>query len=276
MMVRNGLALGATGLALCAALAGTASAKERVQPQAQAETSAQADWGKVTLSTGVNYSTGKYGQAQSTDIVSVPLIAKVEVDAWTVKLTVPYISVTGPGNVVEGVGVVNGGGGQRSTQSGLGDVTLTVTNTVYDNVASGTSVDVTGKVKFATADADKGLGTGENDYALAIEPAQVVGPVTVFGALGYKVAGDPEGVDLHNVVFASLGGSMKVMEGTSAGLVFDAQTRTSENAPSAQRELTAFATTKLDDGWKAQVYLSRGLAEDSPDWSGGASMSYSF
>lgn len=273
MKVRNGLALRAAGCVVGMVLAGAASAKEAVRPVA--ESAAQTEWGKVTLSTGVNYSTGKYGQSDSTDIFSVPLTGKVEVDNWTVKLTVPYVSVSGPGNVVEGVGVV-GGGGQRTTQSGLGDITLAVTNTVYDNAASGTALDVTGKVKFGTADYGKGLGTGENDYSLAIEPSQVVGPVTVFGALGYKFVGDPEGVDLHNVVFASLGGSMKVMDGTSAGLVLDAQTRSSDVAPSAQRELTAFASTRLEDGWKAQVYLSRGLAEDSPDWSGGASVSYSF
>lgn len=274
MMVRNRLALCAAGCAVGMVLAGAASAKEQVKPQA--ESTAQTEWGKVTLSTGVNYSTGKYGQSQATDILSVPLTGKVEVDTWTVKLTVPYVSVTGPGNVVEGVGVVGSGGTQRTTQSGLGDITLAVTDTVYDNPATGTALDVTGKVKFGTGDYDKGLGTGENDYSLAIEPSQAVGPVTVFGTLGYKIVGDPDGVDLHNVVFASLGGSMKVMEGTSAGLVLDAQTRTSETAPSAQRELTAFASTRLDDGWKAQVYLSRGLAEDSPDWSGGASLSYSF
>lgn len=272
MKVRSGLALCAAGCVLGAALAGTASAKE----QTQVESSARTEWGKVTLSTGVNYSTGKYGQSESTDIVSVPLTGKVEVDTWTVKLSVPYVSVTGPGNVVEGVGVVGVGSGRRSTEAGLGDVTLTVTNTVYENAASGTAVDVAGKVKFATADADKGLGTGKNDYSLAVEPSQMVGPVTVFGSLGYKVAGDPDGVELHNVVFASLGGAMKVVEGTSAGLVFDAQTRTSQSAPSAQRELTAFATTRLDDAWKAQFYLSRGLAEDSPDWGGGAGISFAF
>lgn len=272
MMVRNGLALCAAGWVLGVALAGTAAAKER----AQAETSAQADWGKVSLSTGVNYSTGKYGQSESTDIVSVPLTGKVEVDRWTVKLSVPYVSVTGPGNVVEGVGVVGTGGNRRTTESGLGDVSLTVANTVYENSVSGTAVDITGKVKIATADADKGLGTGENDYSLAVEPSQVLGPVTVFGTLGYKFAGDPDGVELHNVVFASLGGAMTVVEGTSAGLVLDAQTRTSESAPSAQRELTAFASTRLADAWKAQVYVSRGLAEDSPDWSGGASASFTF
>ncbi|MGE5548340.1 MAG: hypothetical protein ACM33T_15650 [Solirubrobacterales bacterium] len=269
MTFRRSLMLSAT---LTAAMAASnAWAGER----AGELTTAQSQWGAFSLSSGVTYSTGDYGESQRTNILYVPLTGKLELQDWVFKLTVPYISVTGPGNVVQGVGVVGAAGGRRTTESGLGDVVAAVTKTVYEDSKRGTAIDVTGKIKFGTADADRGLGTGENDYSLAVEPSQQVGPVTLFATLGYKVVGDPEGTDLNNVAFGSLGGSTHVTPATTAGLVLDFQERSSPTS-SPPRELTAFATSRLDDRWKGQAYLSRGLSDASPDWGGGLMASYAF
>lgn len=250
--------------------AGTAGAAETAQH------SVETDWGRITLSTGINYSTGDYGQDQSTDILYVPLTGKWEVQDWVFRLTVPYVSVTGPGNVVQGSGVVGTPTRQRTTESGLGDVVAGASRTIYENRGTGTAVDVTAKVKLPTADPDRGLGTGEADYFLAIEPAQQWGAVTLFGTLGYKLAGDPPGSDLNNVVFASLGFTAPVAPATSAGLSLDVQGRSSDASSSAQREITAFASHRLSETWQAQAYVSRGLAEASPDWSGGLTASLRF
>ena len=77
------------------------------------------------MSTGFDYSTGKYGTATSTNILYIPVIAKYETDSLTLKLTVPYIRVTGTGNVVRGIGSFGNAitGTTSTTQSGLGDVT---------------------------------------------------------------------------------------------------------------------------------------------------------
>lgn len=246
-----------------------------VAGSAWAET-ADTAWGRLSLSTGINYSTGKYGQDIATDIVSVPVMAKLEKDSWTLRLTVPYVSVTGPGNVVQGVGTIGTATRARTTEQGLGDVVAAVTRTVYDDPAGGTALDVTGKVKFGTADADKGLGTGEHDFSLALEPSQQWGKVTLFGTLGYKVVGDPEGSDLHNVVFASAGAALPVAAGTSAGLSLDAQTKSSDAASSAPAEVMAFVNHRLSGDWKAQAYVARGLSDASADWSGGATATLTF
>lgn len=235
---------------------------------------AWAESGKLSLSTGINYSTGKYGQDSATDIVSVPVTGKLEIDAWTMKLSIPYVAVTGPGNVVQGVGAIARPVQHRTTESGLGDVVAAVTRTVYEDKT--TALDVTGKVKFGTADADRGLGTGENDYSLALEPSTRWGNVTVFGTLGYKVVGDPQGSELDNVVFAALGGAVKLTEATSAGLSLDVQSRSSAASQDSPREIGAFVNHRLAEDWKAQAYLSRGLSEASPDWGGGATAIFTF
>jgi hypothetical protein len=263
----------AASATMALAVGGEALAADAARPPAAAESR----WGDLSLSTGIDYSTGKYGQASATDILYVPLTGKLETGGWTFKLTVPYISVTGTGNVVQGIGAFGRPKSEvRSTHSGLGDVVASVGKTVYDNGASGTLVDLTGKIKFGTADASQGLGTGANDYSFAIEPSQQFGPLNVFGSLGYKVLGSPSTASLSDVITASLGGSYKVAAATSAGLALDVQEAASGSSPGSQREVTAFVNHRLDDNAKAQVYLVRGLTSDSPDWGGGAMVSYKF
>jgi len=59
---------------------------------------------QFSLGAGFAYSTGKYGNAASTGILYLPVTGKYESGNLTLKLTVPYISVTGPGGVVQGIG----------------------------------------------------------------------------------------------------------------------------------------------------------------------------
>jgi hypothetical protein len=58
------------------------------------------DWGRVSLSSGVDYSSGSYGETDKTQIWYVPLSVRYERGAWEGRLTVPYLRVTGPGALV--------------------------------------------------------------------------------------------------------------------------------------------------------------------------------
>src|SRR4051812_435575 len=71
----------------------TALLAAAIQPALGAE-------GLTTLSVGADYTTGKYGASDSTDILYIPFTGKYEVGPWTAKLVVPWIRITGPGNVV--------------------------------------------------------------------------------------------------------------------------------------------------------------------------------
>ncbi|MGE5504461.1 MAG: transporter [Actinomycetota bacterium] len=256
-------------------MAATLAALPAVAADSRRPAAAETRFGELTVSTGIDYSTGKYGQAISTDIVSVPVTAKLEKDEWTAKLTVPWVEMTGPADVVQGVGRIRGRAAATATRSGLGDVTASLGRTVWDDRTNGTAVDVTGKIKFGTASAADGLGTGENDYSLAIEPSQRFGAVTAFGSLGYKIVGNPGGADLGDEVIGSLGASVDVAPGTPVGVEFTFQEPTGGSA-APQRDVTAFIDHHLNDQAKGQLYLVRGLADGSPDWGGGAMLSYRF
>ena len=128
--------------------------------------------GAFSLTSGVDYSSGKYGQSQSTDITYIPLIAKYETDSTTFKLTVPWVKIRGPGDVVGGNAPIVLGKSNRpvTTESGLGDIVFAATQTIAQfGETNPLLLDLTGKVKFATGSRSKGLGTGENDYTIMLD-----------------------------------------------------------------------------------------------------------
>lgn len=236
-----------------------------------------AEAGSFSLTTGLDYSSGKYGSSESTDILYIPFTGKYETGPWSFKLTVPYIRITGSGGVVRDVGAFRTAAASRTTESGLGDVVASASYNVY--AGSGATpwiLDVTGKVKFGTADENKGLGTGKDDYSLQVDAYKTVAAkFTAFGTLGYKVLGDPAGIQLDNVFYGSLGGSYKFTPQTSGGLILDLRQKASATG-APQRELTAFVSHKIDRIWKAQAYLVHGFADGSPDWGAGAMINYAF
>lgn len=235
--------------------------------------------GTFSLTSGVDYSTGKYGQSQSTDITYVPFIGKYEIDNTTIKLVVPWVQIKGPGDVVGGTAPVVLGKSNRpiTTESGLGDVVLSATQTIAQlGETKPLILDVTGKIKFATASSSKGLGTGENDYTVSLDAYKAIPHhFTLFGDIGYKVLGDPSGINLNNVWFSSAGVSYKINPTSSAGLMGNIRQATL-NTSQPLRELTAFATHKFSAQYKLQGYLSHGYSESSTDWGGGMMLGVTF
>lgn len=234
------------------------------------------DNGIFSLTTGFDYSTGKYGTSSTTDITSIPVIAKYEVDRWTLRLTIPYVTITGAGNVVPGIGKFkNTTIARRTTESGLGDIVAGMTYNLYQGSADVPMIDFTGKIKFGTADEDKGLGTGENDYSGQFDLYKSFGNFTALGTVGYKVYGDTQAAPLKDVFFGSVGGTYKFSPDMSVGLTYDYRPSIS-SAGSELSEATGFVNYKFSTNWKAQGYLVKGFADGSPDYGIGALVSYVF
>lgn len=234
------------------------------------------DGGTFSLTSGVDYNSGKYGSRDRTEITSVPVIGKYEVDRWVLRLTVPYVIITGPGNVVPGIGKFKGTTvTKRTTESGFGDIVVGATYNVYDGSGVAPAIDLAGKVKFGTADKDKGLGTGENDYAGQVDMYKSFGNFTALGTVGYKVYGDTRSAPLDNVFYGSVGGTYKAAPETSVGIIYDYRPAITSSG-SAMSEMTAFVNHKITDNWKAQGYLVKGFADGSADYGIGALVSYVF
>lgn len=231
--------------------------------------------GNITLKTGFDYTTGNYGTNTRTEITAIPFVGTYETDDWTFKASIPYLRITGSDNVVAGVGVVRPASSAVRTDSGLGDLTTSATYSFLIDPRSQFGIDVTAKIKFGTADSEKGLGTGENDYWVLIDPYARMGNVTWFGGIGYGMLGSSDTLQLKDVVSANAGLSFKLSQQVSLGAMLDYRSKSTDTG-FAQRELTAFYSHKLGGGYKLQAYATKGFSDGSPDWGAGANVGYNF
>lgn len=230
---------------------------------------------KVKLSTGFDYSTGDYGDTQDTEIWYAPVTGKVTTGNISASLTIPYLSIKGPGAVIGGGGgsITQASTGTVTTESGLGDVVAGLTYTVdLENV--GAYIDLTGKVKFPTADEDKGLGTGEFDYTTMVEGTKTLGDAYVSAGVGYKFVGDNNTLDLDNVWMFTTGAGYQLTPELSVGASYDY--RESAGSGDDPSEATAYANYKLTPDVNLQAYTVAGFSDGSPNNSVGVQVGYKF
>jgi hypothetical protein len=241
-----------------------------------------------SLGVGADYTSGEYGTDTTTEILQVPVTAKYTRGDWSFKASLPWMRVKGDANVVPGLGevvnlnprgrgrVVNGGTTTTSgndTTSGLGDLRLAATYSLP--TSNGLGIDLTGNAKIATADEDKGLGTGANDYGIAVDLYRDFSGTTLFGGAGYTWLGRSDYIDVDAVANANAGFSRKVGDASSVGLVYD--WREAASATAEQRsELTGFYAFPAGAKNKAQVYATKGFSDGSPDWGAGVSFTAGF
>ena len=239
---------------------------------------ALAESGRLSVAAGAEYTTGKYGGEKSIEELYVPVTGYYDTRNFTFRLTVPFLQVKAPeGTVSEGPGgEIIVGEGPRTTESGLGDVlaSLTVYN-VFQSPGGDFAVDLTGKIKFGTADEDKGLGTGEADYSVALDAYRFFDRFTAIGSVGYTVRGDPDGVDLDNTLQVSVGGSYAVSGGTRLAVFYDwRQASLSDNDD--PQEVSVMVSHRLGPAWILRGYALAGLSDSSPDAGLGVVVSRAF
>lgn len=235
-----------------------------------------ADEGQLKLSTGIDYSSGDYGDAIDTDIIYVPFSASYKSGLWTGKVTAAWLSIDGPGTVIGGGdgGVIIGGNNTvASTESGLGDVWTSLSYELQSFPAELGYLDITGKIKIPTADEKKGLGTGETDYTAQLDYAYSVGDFTPLATLAYKIKGDPSGSKLNNVFYLSAGIDWRQSDLTHYGFSLDFQ-EASTNSVDDSLELFTYMNYKVSAQWSLTPYLYFGLSESSPDLGGGLQFTY--
>ncbi len=218
-----------------------------------------------SLTSGVDYSSGKYGAGQNTNILFVPLTGKYQSGPWGFSLSAPFVYISAPASPTH-----------RGTEHGLGDVAIGSSYDVYAETGPDPwLVSVSGKIKFGTAAASKDLGTGANDYILSADVFKTFGLFTAFGGFGHKFAGRTAALQQKNAFFGSVGGAYYIGVQTSIGLLYDQRGRSGvTGAP--QSSFTEFVSHKINSDWKATGYLVQGLTRASPDWGLGVNIKRSF
>src|SRR5262245_27447420 len=174
-----------------------------------------------TWQTGLSvyHSSGDYGTGSTTTVTSVQASIRRLFQNGDVTHNVPFVSGTSYCGVTLLSGVPNQTGGTCSqtmitnkngkqvkglrptttTESGIGDVVLRGRYYVIDEHGWVPTVAVTGKIKFPTADRDRGLGTGEFDEGVGLQVSKKLTDTWIsFVDLGYTNLGNPPGVTLRN------------------------------------------------------------------------------
>jgi hypothetical protein len=232
----------------------------------------RAEAGDFKAGVGVDYTSGDYGGAETINQTYVPFKLAYRTDRLGLRVTAPYVAVSGPGTVLDSSGELIPG--PDESRSGLGDIILGAT--LYDVVRIDSArlfVDLGVKMKLGTASETDGLGTGESDYSFQADVLKELDRFSLFATAGYKWRGDPVGVDLRNVPFGTIGGDYRLEHAARVGLMFDYR-------PSALaggdplREATAYLSFTPRVGMTMQPYLVGGLSDSSPDWGGGLNIGW--
>jgi len=238
-----------------------------------------ADESSFQVSAGYDYSSGKYGQAVTTSIETLPVSMNYINGPWSLALSVPYIRITGNGTVIPGAGgpttfnnfgsgLFGGGmgGGSSSTQtitnSGMGDITASMGYGFFP--ASGNFYELSAKVKFGTADVNTGLGTGENDYYLQYDAVLGGDSVSPFFTLGYVITGDSASYIYKDVPYASLGLIFKTGQSSSFGVSYDYRQATVDGSDALQ-QANLFISWSSSKQWTTTLSALTGFTDSSPD-----------
>lgn len=228
---------------------------------------------KLKITSGLDYSSGDYGDPVDTEIWYAPLTFKYDSLPWIFKVTIPYLRIRGPGTVVGGGDVIGGGGLSRTTEEGLGDVVASVTYALPKLGKAWPWIDVTGKLKLPTADEDKRLGTGKTDVTIKLDAFNVYGRWTPLATVGRKFRGGTDTLRLNDTWFASAGLMRKFTKHFTAGLIGDFKEPSSQSSTDVQ-ELMLFSTVKLDPNWSLNAYAVQGFTQSSVDLGLGLQLSY--
>jgi hypothetical protein len=231
---------------------------------------------ETSVTLGAEYTSGDYGTSTETNMWYFPVMLRYEMDRAMLALTVPYVVVEGTGNVV-------GGGSAHGlpratttltsrTESGLGDIELMGSYAVA--LGADWRLGLGGLIKFGTADEQDNLSTGEDDVAVQLEAEKTWSNNTLFGTAGYRILGDPPGINYDNVFYGSAGLSHRLDATRSAGVELYAQ-----EAPlpgvDGKSELTLFLSGKPQAKTRLTGYLIAGFADGSPDWGVGVTLKLS-
>lgn len=226
------------------------------------------------IGTGIDYSSGDYGEAIDTKMLSVPVSARLQTGNLTLRASLPYVNIDGPPGVIPGDGGTGGGGsgGAAVSRSGVGDLNLGATYSLA--IGGGTYFDITGKVKIPTANENKGLGTGTTDYTAQGELFHSFGTFSAAVRGGRRFNGNNVLFPLEDVWLAGAGLYFGTGD-TTFGLDYDWR-EGSQPTSFDRSEITGSLTHSLSPSLRLQGYAYTGLSSGSPDLGGGAQILFRF
>lgn len=234
------------------------------------------------------YMSGNYGTSSTTSITYLPLSIRRLFDNGDLTFIVPYICITGDGAVTvlsgtpnrvskTGTATTGQGGGKKnkepgnveptsSTDCGIGDLVFRGRYYLVDEQGLIPTIAVTGRIKFPTADSDRGLGTGRFDESLGVEMSKkLIGNWMGFVDFGYTFIGDPEGLDLRNQWYYDVGAGYNVTSNLLLSMYYE-EYRALIEGLSNPRDLLFALNYKATSALRFNASILVGLSDGAPDY----------
>ena len=118
-------------------------------------------------------------------------------------------------------GIVQNTGPSHFSHSGLGDIVTALTYNVITHESTGIIFDITGRMKIPTASTARNLGTGKFDFAVQGDLVKTISRFMLSASFGYRMLGNPQGIDLHNVLYGATGIAFRFTPDTTIGASFN-------------------------------------------------------
>lgn len=258
----------------------------------------------ASISFGAEFASGKYGTDTTTRSVYMPLIA-----TWSpnercdVGIEVPFLyqnnaNVTtnlyqtnqqsttvakgGPGgssgsNQQSGAGGPGGAATSDSSGavSGLGDIILRLGVIALFEGKKAPQIRPSLFVKLPTASTNDGLGTGEFDAGIGVELTKWLDDVHLLGEGFYTWQGKADGFALNNY-FSYTGGVGYQLTGQFEPMVLVKGATAPSDYSSELLEVRIRAIWSLSRSTALDMFVSRGIADSSPEYGSGIAVIYSF
>ena len=201
----------------------------------------------VTAGLNVQFVSGSFGSTQTTRLVYAPALIRIDTGRFEIAGYFPYLTVDdgtvtlsqggfvpmqGTLTAAPAAGMPMNAGTMRgmmagssvpsgatpgsaetsflTNQGGFGDLVASVGYRVLDNPFARLRLVVGSRVKFPTAMAAHGLGTGQADIGGVATVRKRFDTGWISGEAGYLFVGDPAGADLRNAASWSVGGGKRL------------------------------------------------------------------
>ncbi|MFT3870453.1 MAG: hypothetical protein QM715_18545 [Nibricoccus sp.] len=221
------------------------------------------------IDTGFVFARGSYGLATDTDVFLALVNPTYETAAWRVEGSLPYVRLKGPATVVGNTGNASA----MHSASGVGDAALGLTRK-FAASTDGWSSSLGAKVKFPTADEQKGLGTGKMDTTVQIDVFKAGGTVTPFANIGYQFLGHSEAYPMKSGPLATVGMTTKISSNV-IGLAGNWRARMIEGSDHAL-EAMAFLQHPFNEKSRIQLFVLHGFTDASPNLAAGLMLGFTF
>ena len=166
--------------------------------------------------------------------------------------------------------------GQKVTTVGLGDIILRGRYYVLEEQKYLPLVALTARMKFPTANASQGLGTGAFDHGYGVEISKLIGEKWLaFLDGGYNFIGNPDGLELQNQYWYDIGTGYYITRDLMASVYFE-EYRALVPGLVNIRDFFFAMNYRAFSAWRFNGGVAVGVSNGAPDYVLSIGTSYRF